>query len=449
MKRLLYLLLVCGLFAACEKSEIVAPAQPLKASLADVIRIAQEGAAMLNDATSRTIITRRIDLNRINCRVKPATRANSATDTLYYVVNYADDAGFAIVSANENASDGARLIAVAESGYYTAGEETPNKGFNIYMEMVENSIATRGFEIDTNTMLPPISPAPRYHTERIYTPWEGIDPLVTVKWGQGNVPSYNANFPYNQYCFNPDGLLCPAGCVAVAIAQIMSYHQKPASYQLTYELPHRTIPLDWNAINSYIGGYDYTWTSAASNTIALWFREIGHRCNMDYTPNGSGATNQWAREAFASFGYDQFGSTVYNYSKIKSELSAYRPLYISGSRIITNSDGTTQYSGHAWVADGYKSRTCQIYVYEIMPSATADGLDKWTLLSQRTEEYRYVHYNWGYDGMCNGFFSDGVFRTNNANTEAGGYDNTAGNYIDRDYQYDVHMITDIINQHTY
>ena len=123
MKRLLYLLLVCGLFAVCEQSEIVAPAQPLKASLADVIRIAQEGAAMLNDATSRTIITRRIDLNRINCRVKPATRANSATDTLYYVVNYADDAGFAIVSANENASDGARLIAVAEAGGYdnTAG----------------------------------------------------------------------------------------------------------------------------------------------------------------------------------------------------------------------------------------------------------------------------------------------------------------------------------------
>jgi hypothetical protein len=50
---------------------------------------------------------------------------------------------------------------------------------------------------------------------------EQIGPLLQVEWGQG--------YPYNKFC--PDSGCTnyyghvPAGCVAVATAQIMSYHQ--------------------------------------------------------------------------------------------------------------------------------------------------------------------------------------------------------------------------------
>lgn len=46
---------------------------------------------------------------------------------------------------------------------------------------------------------------------------------VPVKWGQGY--PYNKNVPYN--CGSGKA---PAGCVAIAMAQIMSYHKKPSNY---------------------------------------------------------------------------------------------------------------------------------------------------------------------------------------------------------------------------
>ena len=50
-------------------------------------------------------------------------------------VNYADNAGFAVVSttrSNENP-----LLVVTEAGNYTPGEETENEGFNMYMDLLK------------------------------------------------------------------------------------------------------------------------------------------------------------------------------------------------------------------------------------------------------------------------------------------------------------------------
>lgn len=458
MKKLCLLLGMVALLAtACEKEDVVAPIEPQEDALADVIRIAQEGAAMLDDAETRSAVGRRIDHGRISCKINPATRAGESDDTLYYVVNYADNAGFAIVSANEEAPDGARLIAVTESGSYTAGETTENEGFNMYMELVERSAVTYGIK---DSLI--IQPEPISRNEEVvtYSPWSGVDPLLQVKWGQGKTSwyddswtkhenEYDPAYPYNKYCFDSDtnSILCPAGCVAVAIAQIMSYHRKPSSYMLTYDGSDRIIPLDWDALNSYVGGHYYNWTATAGDTIALWFREIGERADMRYTSDGSGTDIPWARESFATFGYDQLPAVDYNYATIQSELVSGRPVYVRGSRLEVKDNGTIEYPGHAWVADGYKVRTKTVEMYKVY---SVIGGEQRELVEQVTSVHRYVHYNWGYDGDCNGFFKDNVFRMNNSSQEAGGYDNTGyDNNYNRNYTYEVLMITGINNNNTY
>ena len=456
MKKLFLLIgLVAFLATACEKEEMVTPFEQQEDPLAEVIRIAQEGAAMLGDAETRSAVGRRIDRSRISCKINPATRAGESDDTLYYVVNYADNAGFAIVSANEEAPDGARLIAVTESGSYTAGEQTENEGFNMYMDMVESSVGTYGWRDSLIIQPEPIS---RYEEVVTYSPWAGVDPLLQVKWGQGYTSmyddswikhenTYDPSYPYNKYCYKIEGdSICPAGCVAVAIAQIMSYHRKPASYMLTFDGSDRIIPFDWDALNSYVGGRGYSWTESAGDTIALWFREIGQRAMMVYKPGGSESDVYKARECFATFGYDQLPVVGYNYATIQSELMSGRPVYVRGSRLVVKDNGSSVYRGHAWVADGYKVRTKTVEMYRVYPVI---GGEQRELLEQVTSVHRYVHYNWGYDGDCNGFFKDNVFSMDNGSEEAGGYDNTWYNGYDRDYCYDLLMITGINNSNTY
>ncbi|MBQ3186614.1 MAG: Spi family protease inhibitor [Alistipes sp.] len=170
MKKIIYLFAFAALFVACEKEEMSTPPLSVEDPLAEVIRIAQEGAALLDDAQTRSVVARRIDRSSISCKINPATRAGEADDTLYYVVNYADNAGFAIVSADENASDGARLIAVTESGSYTAGEKTENEGFNMYVDMLS---AYFGEPSNKDSLLL-IQPSPEYMGDSIteYTSYE-------------------------------------------------------------------------------------------------------------------------------------------------------------------------------------------------------------------------------------------------------------------------------------
>ncbi len=140
MKHFLTLSFFAVFLISCEKVEDIAP-NKVSDPLAEVIRIAQEGAAMLDDCDTRASIGRRIARNRISCKVRPSTRSGELDDTLYYVVNYADDAGFAIISANKRKGNH-ELLAVTEIGSYAAGEETDNEGFNQLSPLIGGGMVT-------------------------------------------------------------------------------------------------------------------------------------------------------------------------------------------------------------------------------------------------------------------------------------------------------------------
>ena len=426
MKKLCLLIGMVALLAtACEKEDVVAPIEQQEDALADVIRIAREGAAMLDDAETRSAVGRRIDHSRISCKINPATRAGESDDTLYYVVNYADNAGFAIVSANEEAPDGARLIAVTESGSYTAGETTENEGFNMYMDMVERSAGTYGLKLDTAIIRP--EPIIRYEevVEDYYSDWTTVGPYIQVKWGQGdnNNNIYNPLYPYNYFCYTSSTQLCPAGCVTVAIAQIMSYYKKPSSYMVTWNGTKVTRPINWNTLCSYVGGPNgMTWPSQVAEEIAMLFREIGKRASMTYTLDESTATTLGARESFAGFGYDQNPERTYNISDVKSELNAGRLLWMRGTRTSLDNNGNTQTSGHAWVIDGYKYRYHYYKRYLLYSDGSREYID------DDTTVYNYVHINWGWDGRNNGYYQSGVFNAAAAYEYDGSSNGATNNY---------------------
>jgi hypothetical protein len=196
--------------------------------------------------------------------------------------------------------------------------------------------------------------------------------LVPTIWSQ--FYPYNAACPTvcskhnSSTCLNKESTKgrCKAGCVPIAIAQVMAYHKKPAN-------------LNWNIIlsNSKLtANSSSTAISQASNLIAA----IGNKCSVDYgcEEGGSGvltsSTNTVVPQTFTDYKYI-FNSWInsFNFTEITNSIVNKRPVYMQG---ITNDN-----KGHAWVCDGWKQHDY------------GDGA-----------VYDYLRMNWGWNGLSDGYF---------------------------------------------
>lgn len=204
-----------------------------------------------------------------------------------------------------------------------------------------------------------------------------VPPLISSKWGQSVSNDENDTHAYNYYVSNTsDGCeyyYCPAGCVAVAIGQIMNYWKYPV------HMPKRSEQFDWcnmsDELNTYSDNYEQE-----RNAVAGLLRDCGTSVNMIYCYNGceSGASDENALEAFKEYG---FSNVVIEEKKIfsgwkqllKDELDSGRPIYYSGG---------SEEEGHAFICDGYDS----------------DNM---------------FHFNWGWNGDCDGWFNVGKLNPGN------------------------------------
>lgn len=403
MKRLL---LLCALaipcFMACEKmDEAVSPdvEQQQDPVQSYVMRVAEEGIAMLGDAETRAV-RRRIDPNRIKPCITTATRSGES-DTLYYVVNFADSAGFALVAADSTSP--APLLAVTEQGNYTPGEVT-NTGFDDYISLLnERNGSSYGFIIDTTAI-------GRYVSEMIEEPAVTVNPMLEVNWGQVN--------PYNNFILNYGGSYSTRiGCVITALAQIMSYHEHPTTYQGI-----SPITLNWDEIKAHNNSVDICWCADTNHTELnklfelLWVSSGAHLYGSNVIVN---STNTLL--ALSSLGYSSSYFNPYAFDTVKAEIDANRVIYMRGEP-----EGGDEYDGHGWVVDGYYYQYRVLRTYQEIPGTVL-------LKFVRDDDcsVRMLHINWGNDGSYNGYFNDGEWRY----TETGGTIN--------DYRCDVQIITHI------
>ncbi|MBR3886748.1 MAG: C10 family peptidase [Alistipes sp.] len=379
---------------SCQKEEMVVTSQvttaekkaqtvkSLRVSYKDAIQIATDAVAMLDKgATTRSDVRRRVDLSKVRYHITPQTRSGEGSDTLYYVVNYADSAGFALVSTSR--AEGDPLIAVTEQGNYTPGEETGNPGFDMYIDLLNSRIDNRPPTIDTTFH----GFGPFYDYEILEE--NEVESMLSVRWGQWD--------PYNKFCDDPT---YPAGCVAIALAQIMSYHQLPTAFTRTYDETNAIQILNWVGIK-YSPDANYC-TIENRDALAHLIREIGEIADIEYTPGRSGTLDTKAVQTLFSFGYSLSATLQgYNLNRIHTELDNNRPVYMRGSY---NNDP----NGHAWVVDGYYYKFERVIEYY----ETGVGGDK-TITNETPIITSHLHINWGEHGDGNGFYNAGVFDTDN------------------------------------
>ena len=197
-----------------------------------------------------------------------------------------------------------------------------------------------------------------------------VEPLLTSCWGQGCY--------HNEACPVDDAGPCQhveAGCVAIAMAQIMYYHKSPSKGKgaMTYTCPpYGSLSADFE--NTYYQWGNMADTLHESNLdVATLVFHCGVAVKMKYSSNGSGAFSQTVPDALHDYFF--YPAAAYanrvNYDDeqwqeiIKNDLNRHKPVYYAG---------TSSLGGHAFVCDGY-------------------------------DDNGKFHFNFGWDGVADGYYT--------------------------------------------
>ncbi len=394
-------------FVKVQATETSANSNSNTRSLSEAIAIAQNAAKMFEGADTRSV-GRSVDMSGIECIVKPSTRSAGGNDTLLYVVNYADDNGFAVISANKSTEG---LLAVTEKGNYDAENNAneKNAGFNMFMNAAEDYVST-AVEIE-----PAFKTIKTYDTLSITR----IEPKMSVKWGQSGYEG----------AFTPNG---KAGCANTAMGQIMSYYEHPTQLSITYtDATINSLPLNWTELKKHRGGGLALCpaTEESHEAIGQLMRQLGELNQSTYKDSGTGTSPFSTRNTFINLGYSVSTIWQYNSNDFYTELGNDKLLFMIGYFV---DEDTNETSGHAWVVDGALQTSIheRWWTYDYLTSET-------TLLRDfGVIDNEYLHINWGWHGNCNGYFKAGVFATQNAHS----YDSPfPANSNTADYNFNVNL----------
>ncbi|WP_147637795.1 C10 family peptidase [Alistipes sp.] len=350
----------------------------------------------------------------LHAQALPLTRSASEPgeqpENLLYVVNFEDDAGYAVLGADDRLP---AVLAVTDEGSLTTEElvraangQTAPEEFTFPNEMLMNYVSGIGgiggggiggggiggggiptgpfTDFDTQLGNPPAG-----FEGYEWSDWKNLEyvaPMVTTRWHQED--------PFNRHCPVIGGETCVAGCAAIAMAQIV------ASNHLHHNVsPGRigNISLNWTLIRQGIIDPDLlNRNSSIANQVALLVAALGLKLGMNYGVTQSGASIDDAEYCFKYIGYKGVNNHTFRPSYVRTMLwERQRPTYVRAVN--------AQKEGHAWVADGWLYRRRDQY-------AVIFGKRSDYSVSNQTQTLMHCNFGWG--GRCDGFYHIGLFNTN-------------------------------------
>ena len=313
-----------------------------------------------------------------------------AEDPAFYVVGR-DGGGFVIVAGNDNVRP---VLALS----YTNRFQVEGMPCNVKAWMERIKRYSRGTMEPTPEVKAQWDAFAETKGERIEEGLEGVhfpNDTPTVEWDQGE-PG-NTRLPFASNDHNQQAV---SGCVAVAIAEIMTWFKYPEHGEGTVEGYKSSIRV--NGVNHTadipahtLGETTYLWDQIAELkdyesfravdsesplgiSIAQLIYDIGTILQLNYSADATGGGVLLAAERFSKhMGYSKSAYEIsredghaWEWDDLLLAQVTKHPLYYSGS---DPNDG----SGHAYVLDGYGYYNERIV----------------------------FHFNFGWDGLCNGFYS--------------------------------------------
>ena len=261
--------------------------------------------------------------------------------------------------------------------------------------------------------------------EYVYVTQEKVGPLIPVKWGQG--------YPFNASVTQINGKCCWAGCSAIAVAQVLvsnywHYGSVVGSIKGT--------PIDWTLIRRAIQnpnlliateGKPSTLTPEAK-AVSMLIYAIGVVLNMDYGLDGSSASLKDSRDGLTYVLYKGVNDHTYRDSYVRTMM-----LDRKKTTIVRGHSSTGRKLNHQWNIDGWLYRMRYIKTYYRNGTTS--------ISSKEQVPQTLIHCNFGWNGLCNGYYFSGSFNTTTKPVDQeSGIDNVEGTQ-DGNYTDDLRMIT--------
>lgn len=315
-------------------------------------------AELENDVVSQSVDRDHVSLNPL-C-VSETRSANEVPE--YYVFIPEDSIGFVIVAGE----DGVEPVVGYSLNSRFSGQQLP-PALDKYLA----SYRTYIHKLRDGRQCPPMK------SRSNVSP---VKPFITTTWNQG--------YPYNYYTPKIGGERTLAGCIAIAIAQIMKYYEWPVAGKGTCTATlnnstntQRTINLgkeyDWaNMLDDYTGSY----TNIEMTAAAALIRDAGYACSSIYGTNETGAYTVDALKALLRHFYyspeirmvDRKYYSDETWAKmLQEELALGRPVWFCGQ-------DENEQGGHSFICCGIDS-----------------------------QERYYI--NWGWGGYFDGYFDLNAF----------------------------------------
>ena len=347
-------------------------------------------------------------------------------DSTLYLVNFGEKDGYAILSAQTRIKTG--IFCITESGTITPHDiqeaianmekEDVTKATEDGDEEDDDCFIDLGREIVPAIIASSLINQWYYGYESCeetedtkansYTGTPDTSAMLETKWHQGS--------PFND--FRSDS--APAGCVAVATAQIIEFNAINYGYTSFVKDNYKTF--DWNLLRTvcHCTSRFNSGTVLAQQEASDFLEYVGlaKNCNISYDVNGSGGYADGAKRTFKNMGYKSvkkyLGFETADKNRAIAQLTNGFPMFMSGLR----SGG-----GHAWVLDG-------IYVRKVYNEVGS---------YLRTESM--FHINWGWRGQDDGYFLQGVFDTSQRQDTETGVDPGTSSTPSRNYTWNYRTIT--------
>lgn len=386
-----------------------------------------------NQLLSLKSISRRVEKVRALTNSRNAMRMSNSklkmssnfSDTLAYVVDFADEGGFLLIAADRRVK--VPLLAFVDSG--SLQDTIYNGGLGAFLGMAEMGIKQSIYDYEKmkdsvsaelkqkGITLPQLVSSASYGDDEY--DYEGEiyyetslayqnrviykkDPLITTKWSQ-NAP-FNDNVRYNS-CSSGTS---PAGCVPVAVGQLMAFWKYPTTlYNHSY---------NWTSINQYptLNQMQNTAPVSVKAQVANLMDQLGRRMDSDYSCETTGTKSNKAAEMLTAAGFSHGSMQSYNYNTVVSSINNGQPVFGRGNsgqvKVLGIVVGYT--GGHAWIIDGYLTTETK-YNYIAERRSRTDGaiIDRWT--GSDISNSHYHHVNWGWGGIRDGYYAGYYFDANN------------------------------------
>lgn len=358
---------------------------------------------------------------------------------LLYIVNYDNNNGYAILSADKRIS--ASVIAVAENGnfpeesFHSLNNRTLYNGYPLNGPGIYNDDSL-GLHINPNTFDPYNDELDDYYVGDLILEFPddtlkkcipflaelienyALNEIDTYDWtlvdsskkhlfddGLETKTSYEVTYnlivppmfadfddwtqwkPFNIFSPTIKKEKAPCGCVDLATAYVITYWAYPELFTIN------GIRINWENIRKKKN------LITDAQSISALTRDIGISCLSIYSAEGTftfpSLAAKYLKDIYKNVKYQNYD----NY-EVRTTLNKGCPI------IICSVPGIKLNRAHAWNIDGYKYKNVTI-----VTNYYKNGIYQKTIRTSAAPEMM-VHCNFGWSGSCNGYYTSGIFDLN-------------------------------------